>query len=602
MSRFSNWLSQHGAKCATIALLAVPTVLPQFTGSREVNENRKLAPLPILPTTWSEFLALPAQTDAWVKDHFGYRTELVEANNVMRYTVFGEFPSVRVTSGLNNRIFVTAHATAAQPYSAVVEICDVNDKMLKEFGNYLNILFGSFETMGLSPKLMIVPSAPAVHSADLPKWLSKRCSGDVTPVSTLLKSDYIKPSVKSEIHYPLAQMRSRNQDVDLFPRHWFHWNGPGVEEVAQGSMSRLFPAVQTAAPRLVTRTVERESDIHPMFPGIKFNANITEPDYAASKIQSCYGTTCFPEFKGFEEPLYDVSRFHNPAAPDRRLMILSDSFGRYIAGWYTRYYRTVEHVAVNNVRDLQRDQVKVLKEFTLRDPGKTDILFIFHDGALSGTMRLGLQRFHRNGEGGMQEMHDPADYAVLAQQIYVAYLGRPGDLEGMQSLQRQLSAIGAPLELHQLNLAYVDNSDVRSLIDSFGKSQESVALYSGDANAFISSIYLQMFNRRPDAGGLRYWAEQIENGKLTRGRALLAIAAASLLEQSQQGLLDGNLLRKKVTYSSIFTASLSSAKRQCYGGAAAAQHARNLVAAVNVDTDVQQSKVAAAKMSDDACK
>jgi hypothetical protein len=601
MSRLSNWFSQHGAKCATIALLAVPTVLPPFTGSRQVNENRKLAPLPDMPATWAEFLTLPAKTDAWVKDHFGFRTELVEANNVWRYKVFGEFPSVRVTSGRNERIFVTAHANAAAPYSAAIEICDVNQKTLKEFGAYLNVLFGSFESMGLAPKLMIVPSAPAVHSADLPAWLSKRCSSDATPVAALLQSDYINPAVKSVLHYPLAQMRSKNQGVDLFPRNWFHWNGPGVEDVAQGSMSRLFPAVQTTAPRLVTRARDQESDIHPMFPGVALRSTITEPDYAASKVQACYGTTCFPEFKEFAEPLYDASRFHNPAAPDRRLMILSDSFGRYIAGWYTRYYRTVEHVAVNNVRDLKREQVKLLKEFTLRDPDKTDILFIFHDGALTGTMRLGLQRFHRNGEGGMQEVHDPADYAAVAQQIYVTYLGRPGDLPGMDSLQRQLAAIGAPLELPQLNLAYIDNSDVRNLIDSFGKSPESIALYSGDANAFISAIYLQMFNRRPDAGGLRYWAEQIENGKLTRGRALLAIAAASLLEQSQQGLLDGNLLRKKIAYSTMFTSSLASAKRQCYGGSDAAKQARNLVAAVNVETDVQQSKIAAAKMSDASC-
>ncbi len=601
MSRFSNWLSQHGAKCATIALLAVPTVLPQYTGSRQINENRKLAPLPIFPTTWSEFLALPAQTDAWVKDHFGFRTELVEANNMLRFEVFGEFPSVRVTSGLNKRIFVSAHAAAAAPYSAIVEVCDINQKSLKEFGAYLNVLFASFESMGFSPKMMIVPSAPTVHSSDLPKWLSTRCSSDVTPVATLLQSDFIKPEAKSVIHYPLAQMRSLNQDVDLFPRHWFHWNGPGVEYVARSSMSRLFPAMPATAPRLLTRTTEQGSDVQHLFPGIDLKSKITEPDYTASQIQACFGSDCFPEFKGFTEYFYDSSRYHNPAAPDRRLMIFSDSFGRFVAGWYTRYYRTVEHVSVNNVRDLQRDQVKVLKEFTLRDPGKTDILFVFHDGAMTGTLRLGLQRLHRNGEGGMQEMHEPADYAVLAQQIYVAYLGRPADLDGMQSLQRQLAALGAPLELHQLNLAYIDNSDVRSLIDDFSKSDESVALYPSDANAFISAIYQQIFNRPPNAGGLRYWAEQIENGKLTRGRALLAIAAGSLLEQSRQGLLDGNLFRKKVAYSSLYTNSLASAKRQCYGGAEAAKQARNLVAAVRVDTDVHQSKIAAAKMSDANC-
>lgn len=602
MARISTWFSQQGAKCAAIALLALPTILPQFVDSRQANENRKLAAAPDLPTSWEEFLAMPGKTDAWVKDHFGFRTEMVEANNVLRFTLFKEFPSVRVTAGQNNRIFVTAHAAEAAPYSAVVEICDVNDKSLKEFGGYLNALFGSFESMGLSPKLMIVPSAPTVQSADLPKWLSPRCSSNTTPMTALLKSDYITPNVKASIYYPLEQMRGLNKDVDLFPRSWFHWNGPGVEHIAQDSLARLFPAVQTTAPRLTTHTAEMDSDIQQMFPGIELKSKITEPDLPASNIRACYGDKCFPEFDGFNDRVYDTSRYHNPAAPDRRLLILSDSFGRYIATWYARHYRDVEHIAVNNVRDLKNEQVKKLKEFALRDPAKTDILFLFHDGSLTGTLRLGLQRFHRNGEGGMQEMHNPDDYKVLAQQIYVAYLGRPADIGGMQSLQRQLSAIGAPLELPQLNLAYIDNSDIRNLIDSFGKSDESKSMYPGDASAFITAIYQQMFNRAPDAGGLHYWAEQLENGKLSRGRALLAIASASLVEQSQQGMLDGNLLRKKVAYSGLFTSSLVAAKTQCYAGSVAAQKARGLVAAVKLDTDVQQSRLEAAKMSDAACK
>lgn len=602
MPRKSTWFSNNGAKFATIALLALPTVLPHFLDTRQVNENRRMAPPPTFPTTWAQFLTLPAQTDAWVKDHFGFRTELVEANNALRFKAFKEFPSIRVTAGENGRIFVTAHASAAPPFSAVVEICDVNQKSLKEFGTYLNVLFDSFESMGHSPKLMIVPSAPTVQSADLPQWLRDRCSSDNTPMASLLQSSYINSTVKASTYYPLAQMRARNQDVDLFPRTWFHWNGPGLEDVAKGSMNSLFPAVQTVAPRLVTHASVQESDISQMFPGIDLPSKVTEPDYAASRITSCHGTTCFPEFKEFAEPLYDASRFHNPAAPDRRLLILSDSFGRYISGWYSRYYRTVEHVAVNNVRDLKREQVKVLGDVLFRQPKNTDILFLFHDGALTGTLRLGLQRFHRKGEGGLEEFHNPADYSTLAQQVYVSYLGRPADIDGLQSLQRQLAEAGAPLDLQQLNLAYADSTGVRDLIDSFGKSAESMELYPGNSSAFISAIYQQMFNRQPDAGGLRYWADQVDTGKLTRGRAVLAIAAAALVDQSRQGLLDGALLRKKVVYSALFTGALSRAKRQCYEGAGAASKARAQVAAVKVDTDVHRSQIAAAKMSDAACE
>lgn len=594
MASKSNWFSNHGAKCAAIALLALPTALPPLLDTQEMNDNRRMAPPPAIPTTWAGFLALPAQADAWVKDHFGFRRELVESNNLLRFKVFHEFPSVQITAGENGRIFVTAHASHVAPYSAVVEICEVNKPALKEFGAYLNVLFDSFQAMGFAPRLMIVPSAPVVQSADLPHWLRDRCMGSATPMKTLLDSDYINDTVKSAIWYPLDQMRKH--DAELFPRTWFHWNGPGIEPIAQGSMSRLFPAVHTAAPRLRTHSSVQPSDVAQMFPGIDLPSKVTEPDYAASGIAACHGTTCYPEFKEFAAPLYDASRFTNPAAPDRRLLILSDSFGRYVAGWYSRYYRTVEHVAVNNVKDLKPEQLETLKKFVLREPSKTDVLFVFHDGALTGTLRLGLQRFHA------EQSHVAADYNLVAQQIYVSYLGRPADLDGLRGFTRQLAEAGAPIDLQKLNLAYDSNAGVREVIDSFGASGEAQAMHPGDTRAFVSAIYRQMFGRLPDAEGLTYWASQIESGKLTRGRAVLSIAAGALVGTTPQGLRDGALLSKKVSYSSRFTATLSQAKRQCYAGASAAQLARQQVTDVGIGTDPHKAAVDAGRMSDAGCR
>lgn len=603
MPRTSKWFSNNGAKCAVITLLALPTALPFFIHSRQVQENRSLAPRPSLPETWTQFLMLPTQTDAWIKDHFGFRAELVEANNFLRFKTFHEFPSVQVSTGENGRIFVTAHATAAPPFSAVADICDVNRQSLKQFGSYLNILFDGFEVMGHAPKLMIVPSAPTVQSADLPHWMRERCSSNNTPTMALLESDYINDNVKKAIYYPLALMRANNQGSELFPKTWFHWNGPGLEHVAQDSMGSLFPAVRSAAPRLRTHTTVQESDVAQMFPGIDLPSTISEPDFAASHISACHGTTCFPEFKGFAEPLYDASRYHNPAAPARRLLILSDSFGRFISGWYSRYYRTVEHVAVNNVRDLKHEQIKIFRDFLLREPANTDVLFIFHDGALSGTLRLGLQRLHRDGAGDQAELHHPADYTMLAQQVYISYLGRPADLAGLQSLQRQLSDAGAPLDLQQLNLAYANNAGVRDLIDSFGNSAESKALYPENGEAFVAAIYRQMFNRQPDPGGLRYWTSQLESGQLSRGRAALSIASAALAPQTlQQGLLDSALIRRKFSYSVRFTSALSNAGHQCYAGAPAAAKARAQISAIKTDDDARQFGVLAAKMSGAACE
>lgn len=596
--RKPTWFTQHGAKFATVALLAIPPTLFPFLDDSAANENRRMAPPPQLPTNWAQFLDLPLQTDAWVKDHFSFRQNLIIANNRLRYRLFHEFPSVHMSAGENGRYFLTAHTNGAQPYSAVTSICEVDQATRNAFGAYLNVMFDSFEAMGYSPKLMIAPSAPVVHSNDLPVWLRDRCSGS-TPMASVLQDTGLNSKVKASIYYPLEQMRARNHNADLFPKHWFHWNGAGLESIADGSMQRLFPAVKATAPRLLTHATERYSDVAQFFPGIGLRSMVTEPDYLASKITSCQGRTCIPEFKEFSEKLYDTSSFHNPAAPDRRLLIISDSFGQYISGWYARYYRDVEHFSAGNVKDLKREQVKAVIEFLLREPGRTDILFLYHDGALNGSLRFGLEPFLRNGEGGPGETHGPNDYNTLAQQLYVIFLGRPADVDGLNSLRRQLAEATAPFDLQQFNLA--TDAKLRKLITSFANSAESMALYPGDSGAFISAVYRQLFNRQPDAGGLRYWKQQLDEGQLDRGRAILAIAAAALIDNSTQGRIDGELLRKKVVYGSLFTSALVKTKRQCYSGAAAAGMARTQITAVKFDTDVHRSKIEAAKMSDAAC-
>jgi len=121
-----------------------------------------------------------------------------------------------------------------------------------------------------------------------------------------------------------------------------------------------------------------------------------EPDFEAAHIKACYGSACFPEFAPYQQYLNDVSRFSNPAAPDRRLLIVSDSFGSKVSGWYTRHYRTVEQIATNAFEQLSDAQIESLKAVLLRDPQHTDILFVYHDGgAVYNAMKAGIQRLHR---------------------------------------------------------------------------------------------------------------------------------------------------------------------------------------------------------------
>lgn len=179
------------------------------------------------------------------------------------------------------------------------------------------------------------------------------------------------------------------------------------------------------------------------------------------------------------------------------------------------------------------------------------------------------------------------DYSDVIQDLYVAYFGRPADYFGFANFSAALAGYGAPHDIQGLGQAYSANAQVRALIDSFGTSTESKALYTGDTRAFVTAIYQNVLSRQPDSGGLDFWAGAIDNGGLTRSNAALSIMAGALANTTAQGLLDGALVNNKIAGASNFTFALdTSARILGYSGDAAAATARSLLATVTAATDL----------------
>ncbi|MYN21068.1 hypothetical protein GTP81_30470 [Rugamonas sp. FT107W] len=389
-------LRRHAAKIALVALLSIPAIVGGMHAVHDRRgENRVLASLPDRPTDWPSALALPPKLDAWINDNFGFRAALLQAHNRLRYRLFHEFPSIQVEAGRHGRIFLSAHGTNVPRFSAVKAAC-AGGETKPGTPEYIGRLFHDFHAMGLRPQMMIVPSAPVVVYDDLPAWLAPVCASAATPVAGWLASGAFGPEAQPSIYYPLQEMREINQREVLFPKHWFHWSGAGLADVARLTLPRFGRPLEPAAPPLTVVTLQDiPSDISGLFAGIQLKGPIQGVDFAASGVDSCYGGRCFPEFKEYAETLYDISRFHNPKAPKRRLVMLTDSFGSKVSGWYARYYSDVEQVATNNIGQLSTDQIRRLKEYLFRDRENMDLLILYHDvGTSTGTMQVGLERFH----------------------------------------------------------------------------------------------------------------------------------------------------------------------------------------------------------------
>lgn len=175
-----------------------------------------------------------------------------------------------------------------------------------------------------------------------------------------------------------------------------------------------------------------------------------------------------------------------------------------------------------------------------------------------------------------------ADYSDLVQLLYVGYFGRPADSGGLANFKQQLGAIGTGADSSALDEAYKSSAAVRSLVDSFGVSDESKALYTGTTDAFVTSIYVHLLNRNPDADGLAYWVKEINNGK-PRSQAALSILQGAQTNTTAQGRIDAQVIANKAAVSRLFTAA---ADLNVYKGDTAAALARTMLAGVSQNTDV----------------
>jgi len=104
-------------------------------------------------------------------------------------------------------------------------------------------------------------------------------------------------------------------------------------------------------------------------------------DHAGSRIDACLGPSCFPALGQTFHKLQEVARYTNPVAPANRLIILSDSFGQFIAGWYPRYFREVLHFSTNTLAQLDAEETRIFRDYLFEQAKNSQFLILYHDGS-----------------------------------------------------------------------------------------------------------------------------------------------------------------------------------------------------------------------------
>jgi hypothetical protein len=357
------------------SLLALPGIAG-LTGqdrSAPVAENRVLAPAPDWPDSAAGLLAVPQQIDAWLRDHFAFRPYFVRANTRLRFALFHESPTRQTLFGRHGRLFLSGH-DAAHPYSLIRDICGVGvpNAEVARAADHIDALL---RKAGPDALFLSVPSAPALYVSELPPWLARQCQA--APMAARVTAGRA-PNVV----YPIEALRAAMQDGAVVPRYNFHWSGRGARATAAMVAEQVLGLPRVVdIPGVATMA---DSDLAPMTPGLTLRDTVVVPDIAAGGIAYCYARPdCLPELGDITSVVDDYSRTVSPRAGSRRLLLISDSFGSFIAPWFGAYFGEVRHISSNNFDRLSAAQMARLKQSLFAGYQPDRVIFLYHDGAIT---------------------------------------------------------------------------------------------------------------------------------------------------------------------------------------------------------------------------
>ena len=344
-----------------------------------LEENRTLAGAPAWPVSGADFLRFPSRVDAYANDHFPFRTQLVELNNRFRYHLFHEVMSPQITVGRDDFLFFNSHS-AADPLAMIRFLCGEgsDEERIDVIAHDLSNAVTRITARLPASTLMFVPTKSTVYFEHMPTWLQRRCGQSVPTVPRVLaRLANLATSNRQHVYYPVEAMRALRSTVAVYSSQNFHWLGAGARAVADMTASEVFG--QRRRKRLDVRPVTTRSDLQQFLPGIKLSIDSEVVDYASVGITACHGGTCFPELGDAGAMLGDISRFEDATSSAPRLLILSDSFGSGIAGYFAPYFSSVWHVSVSNVSRLSPAQLNKIGAAVYDDYAPDHILYVFHD-------------------------------------------------------------------------------------------------------------------------------------------------------------------------------------------------------------------------------
>lgn len=242
-----------------LALLLLPMIGQIESVGTGVTATEMRAPnaLPGLPNTVQEFSVLPQRFEAWLKDHFGFRNQLVHANNLIRVKVFGQSTSPLVVLGRNGWLFYTGE-------HALEQTRGIDRFSPEELDRWIDVMERRqawLAERGIPMLTVAIPNKERVYREELPAW--------ATLVNPESRMDQITRRL-AERRSPLvfkdmtADLVAARKDMKVYFQADTHWTPEAAFAIGY---RRIAEWIRSVRPDFTPLTADDMKRVHAMRQG-----------------------------------------------------------------------------------------------------------------------------------------------------------------------------------------------------------------------------------------------------------------------------------------------------------------------------------------------
>ena len=349
--------------------------------STSVDENRELAKLPELTKEWQKLRSIPAGFDQYFNDRFGFKKILSKFYAQITYLIFKKSPSSQISVGKDGYLFFNSHS-AEEPNSLFQSICGRNSDLKYETEKLYHAIqriinFG--KQAKINTYFIFIPTKSKIYPDKLPGLLARQIREECSRSNPGFLGDFFhqyrsNPLIMDSVFYPLNLFRQHREEMDIYYRNHFHWIGAAPFLTATHFLHNY--AGVGAIPEIPTENVNQKSDLHRILNGVSEISTITSNINTMNpELNMCMGAKCWPKIQYIYKNLVNdgiVSLSVNSNLKGRRAILLSDSFGIFIAPALAMGYEAILHINVNHLTPGEwPDFIQILREDF--DPIRYDI-------------------------------------------------------------------------------------------------------------------------------------------------------------------------------------------------------------------------------------